>query len=271
MRVLFTSLIASSVVLIHILDNPGRVSHGLEVAKQRAVLFLNTKEVRIEGLRLVPRDEVERVLPLTRSVGWWMMNETSIKARIAENPWIKGVEMSACQGAIMPKFGCFQLTIEERKPRFLALVDDERWIIGEDGALIMPSKGTAPGLSDEAFGKLTPLYGLASRVTAPERFQAQLEVARTSIRVLEGAVGLPVESLTFEGRGDLTVDFVSLPFPVIFGAASGDPAPVIEDQGQRLKALLAQLKDRLGDIQRIDLAFSKVGVVKFRPAPPEEN
>jgi POTRA domain, FtsQ-type len=271
MRVLFTSLIASSVVLIHVLDNPGRVSNGLEAAKQRAISFLNTKEIRIDGLKLVPRDEVERVLPLSRSVGWWMMNETSIKARIAENPWIKGVQMSACKGAILPKFGCFQLSIEERDPRFLALVDDERWIIGEDGALIIPAKGSAPGLTDERFSKLIPLYGLASRVTAPERFQAQLQLAQTAIRALEVGVGLPVESITFEGRGDLSVDFSSLPFPVVFGAPSVDALPVIEDQGQRLKALLAQLKDRLNDIQRIDLAFSKVGVVKFRPPQPEEN
>lgn len=271
MRVLFTSLIASSVVLIHVLDNPGRISDGLELAKQRAISFLNTKEIRIDGLRLVPRDEVERVLPLNRSVGWWMLNETTIKARIAENPWIKSVQLSSCAGALIPKFGCFQISIEERKPRFLALVDDERWIIGEDGALIIPSKGNAPGLSDETFRALVPLYGLASRVMTPDRFQAQLQLAQTAIRVLERSVDLPVESITFEGRGDIAVDFATIPFPVIFGATAVDASPVIEDQGRRLKALLAQLKDRLPDIEKVDLAFSKVGVVKFRPAPPDEK
>ena len=271
MRVLFTSLIASSVVLIHILDNPGRISNGLEAAKQRAISFLNTKEIRIDGLKLIPRDEVERVLPLTRSVGWWMLNETSIKARIAENPWVKSVQLAACEGALLPQFGCFQLSIEERNPRFIALVDEERWIIGEDGALIIPAKGNAPGLTDDMFRALVPLYGLASRVTTPERFQAQLQLAQTAIRVLESSVELPVESITFEGRGDIAVDFANLPFPVIFGAPPVDSSPAIEDQGRRLKALLSQFKDRLPDIQRVDLAFSKVGVVKFRPPPEEEN
>lgn len=271
MRVLFTSLIASSVVLIHVLDNPGRISAGLEAAKQRAISFLNTKEIRIDGLRLVPREEVERVLPLNRSVGWWMLNETSIKARVAENPWIKSVQLRACEGAFLPKFGCFQISIEERNPRFIALVDDERWIIGADGALIIPAKGNAPGLTDEMFSALVPLYGLSSRVTTPDRFQAQLQLAQTAIRVLESSVGLPVESINFEGRGDIAVDFVNLPFPVVFGASAVDSSPVIEEQGRRLKALLSQLKDRLPEIQKVDLAFSKVGVVKFRPPPPEEN
>jgi len=273
MRVLFTSLIASSVVLIHVLDNPGRISNGLELAKKRAVALLNTKEVHVKGLHLVSQGEVERVLPLNRSVGWWLFNETSIKARVAENPWVRGVSMSSCKGEILPKFGCFNLVVEERKPRFIALVDDERWIIGEDGALIVPAKGNSPGLTDETLRALVPLYGLASRVASPERSQAQLELAQEAIRVLEPSVGLPVESITFEGKGDISVEFAKLHFPVVFGASSSssDSALVIEDQGRRLKALLDQLRDRIPEIERVDLAFSKVGVVKFKSPPPAQN
>lgn len=269
MRVLFTSLIASSVLLIHVLDNPGRISNGLEVAKQRAISFLNTKEIHIRGLMVIPRDEVERILPLNQPVGWWLLNETSIKARVAENPWVKSVELSACKGTFLPKFNCFEISIEERQPRFIALVDEERWIIGENGALIIPAKGHAPGLTDDIFRTLVPLYGLASRLTTPERFQAQLLLAQAAIQALERSVEVPVDSITFEGRGDIVVDFVNLPFPVVFGAPTVDSSPLIEDQGRRLRALLLQLKDRLPEIQRVDLAFSKVGVVKFRPALKE--
>jgi hypothetical protein len=271
MRALFTSLIASSVVLIHVLDNPGRLSNGLESAKQRAIAFLNTKEIRIDGLHAISRVEIERSLPLTRSVGWWMLNETSIKARVAENPWVKSVELVPCQGSWVPQFGCFTLTIEERKPRFIALVDEERWIIGSDGALITPAKGDAPGMSDEMLRSLVPLYGLASRVSSPDKSQAQLQMAQKAITVLERSVALPVESISFEGKGDISVDFDRLPFPVVFGSSSSESAAVIEDQGRRLKALLVQLKDKLPEIQRVDLAFSKVGVVKFKAPPVGEN
>lgn len=270
MRTLFTSLIASSVVLIHVLDNPGRISQGLHDAKQRAILFLNTKDIRIEGLHVVSRAEIERGLPLNKSVGWWMLNETSIKARIAENPWIKSVEMQSCEGGVLPKFGCFTLTIEERKPRFMALVDEERWIIGADGALIIPANGNAPGMTDETLRALVPLYGLASRVATPERSKAQLDLAQMAIKGLERSVEIPVESISFEGKGDISVDFVRLPFPVVFGSSSDSPA-VIEDQGRRLKALLVQLKDRLHEIDKVDLAFSKVGIVKFKAPAAEEK
>jgi hypothetical protein len=116
---------------------------------------------------------------------------------------------------------------------------------------------------------LVPLYGLASRVATPERSQAQLELAQRAITALERSVELPVESISFEGKGDISVDFDRLPFPVVFGSSSSDSVAVIEDQGRRLKALLVQLKDRLPEVQKVDLAFSKVGVVKFK-APAAE-
>ena len=268
MRVLFTSLIASSVVLIHVLDNPGRISSGLGNIKQEAIRILNTKEVRIQGLKVVSRTEIERSLPLSKSVGWWMINETSIKARVAENPWVSGVEVESCPGTILPKYGCFVVTVQERRPRFLAVVDNERWIIGEDGALIVPASSPDMRLPEESLRGLVPLSGLASRVSAPERSRAQLTLAQGAISVLERSVQRSVRSISFEGKGDMSVAFDRVPFPVVFSASS-DSLAVIEDQGLRMRALLVQLKDRLGDIDKVDLAFSKVGVVKFKTPTPE--
>jgi hypothetical protein len=268
MRVLFTSLIASSVVLIHVLDNPGRISSGLGNIKQEIIRVLNTKEVRIQGLKVLSRTEIERSLPLSKSVGWWMVNETSIKARVAENPWVSGVEVESCAGALLPKYGCFVVTVQERGPRFLAVVDNERWIIGEDGALIVPASSPDMRLPEESLKGLVPLSGLASRVSAPERSRAQLSLAQGAISVLERSVQRSVRSISFEGKGDMSVAFERVPFPVVFSASS-DSVAVIEDQGLRLKALLSQLKDRLGEIDKVDLAFSKVGVVKFRTPAPE--
>jgi hypothetical protein len=108
-------------------------------------------------------------------------------------------------------------------------------------------------------------------VATPDKSQAQLDLAQRAITALERSVELPVESISFEGKGDISVDFDKLPFPVVFGSSSSDSSAVIEDQGRRLKALLAQLKDRIPEIEKVDLAFSKVGIVKFKAPPPEEK
>jgi POTRA domain, FtsQ-type len=263
MRVLFTSLIAATVALIHVLDSPGLVSGSLAAARERTTQIINTKEVRITGLQRLRRSDIERSLPLQRSVGWWMMNSTNIIARVAENPWVSKAEIESCPGGFLPKFGCFVVAVRERSARFIASVDSERWVIGDDGALIVPASSSALPLSDEEMRHLIPLNGLVSRVQNPERSHAQLTLAQGAITVLERAVERSVTSVTFEGRGDLTVTFDRVPFPVTFGAPS-DSMVVLEDQGRRFRALATQLRDRLGEIERVDLAFSKVGVVKFR-------
>lgn len=266
MRALFTTLVTTSVALIHVLDDPGRFTSVVRGAEEQISALLNTKEVHIEGIKLLNDEAVRRVLPMSKSVGWWMANQTAISARIAENPWVKSADVGSCRGGLIPKFGCFSVTVQERSPRFLALVDDERWIIGDDGSLIIPATGNAPGMTDETLRALVPLYGLASRAATPAKFQAQLNLARDAITSLERAVELPIDSISFEGKGDISVSFKRLEFPVVFGASAGATA-VLEDQGRRLKALLLQIKDRLPEVDKIDLAFSRVGIVKFKPPP----
>jgi hypothetical protein len=264
MRVLFTSLITSSVVLIHVLDNPSRFYDGWGNIKQEAMRFLNAKEVRIEGLSIISRTEVERSLPLRKSPAWWLLNETSITAKLAENPWVREADVQSCKGSLLPKFGCFVVTVEERKPRFVATVDSERWIIGEDGAFIMPATSESlQEIPQAVLSEMVPIRGLASKLTAPERVTAQLAIANSTIEILEKTVQLPIRGVAFEGKSDVIVNFERVPFPVTFTATS-DSSAAVEDQGRRFKALLIQLKDRLGEVEKVDLAFAKVGVVKFK-------
>ena len=60
------------------------------------------------------------------------------------------------------------------------------------------------------------------------------------------------------------------PFPVVFAGASDSPLPLSE-QAERLATLLGKLKDRFGEVARVDLAFARVGVVKFRADEPAQR
>jgi hypothetical protein len=57
--------------------------------------------------------------------------------------------------------------------------------------------------------------------------------------------------------------FQGVPFPVVFGAGPDSKVPLAE-QGQRCGQLLKRVQDRFGDIVKVDLAFDRVGVIKFR-------
>jgi hypothetical protein len=267
MRLLYTSLIAISVGVLQYIDNPAIFHRAWAAVTTAGSETVSQKEVRIEGLKVLPRAEVERVLPYDRSVLWWYVNGTDIQSKVAESPWIDEATVESCPGGALRSWGCFVLAVKERTPRFLGLVDNERWIIDSEGAFIMPSGGPLFGLSPEAVSHLVVVEGLASRASSPDTVRSQLALASGSIGTLEREVGRSVGSLRFESRGDFSVVFDGLPFPVVF-AGSPDASISLKEQGARLAALLTKLQNRLGDVAKIDLAFSRVGIVKFRAEEP---
>ncbi len=263
MRFLYTSLIAVSVCILQYIDNPAFFHRAFAAISTKGSDTMQQKEVRIEGLKVLPRSEIERVLPYDKSVLWWHINGTDIQSRVEESPWIDEAALESCPGGALRHWGCFVLSVQERTPKFIGLVDNERWIIGSDGAFIMPSGGPLFGLSPEAGAQLVVVEGLASRSSSPDLVRSQLAIAAGSISLLERTVGRSARSLRFEEKGDFSVMFEGLPFPVIFAGASDAPVPLAE-QGERLVGLLAKLKDRYQEVAKIDLAFARVGVVKFR-------
>lgn len=231
---------------------------------------MQQKDIRIEGLKVLPRAEVERVLPYDKSVLWWHINGTDIQSKVEENPWIDEASLESCPGGALRDWGCFVLSVKERSAKFIGLVDDERWIIDSNGAFIMPSGGPLYGLSPELAGKLVVVEGLASRSSSPDVVKNQLALASGSIATLEKVVGRGARSLRFEDRGDFSVMFEGLPFPVVFAGASDSPLPLSE-QAERLVTLLGKLKDRFSEVAKVDLAFARVGVVKFRADEPAQR
>jgi len=262
MRLLFTALLTVVFVTLEYLDNPRLFAAGGAVAGTTWSKLVHHKDVRIEGLEWLSRTEVERLLPLDRSVAWWMVNAPLIRARLTENPWIGSATVERCNQSLFAEWGCFIVSVRERAPHFLATVDDDVWVISADGAFIHPASQALRNGADARYRTLVTIEGLASRQSSPDLLQAQVAFLTAAIKVLEPAVGRSVIGVTFEGRDDVAVLFDQVPFPVVFAWTPDAPVPLPE-QGARCAKLLAQLADRFPDVQRIDLAFSRVGVVKF--------
>jgi len=262
MRVLFTLLISASVITLHAFDNPSRAKKLLELCSNRTLALWRDKEIRIEGLSVLSRAEVERALPLSESVVWWKMHSTDIQSRLEQNPWVQSVSIAECEGSRVSSWGCFVLSIKERTPTYRATVDNVQWIIDRGGSFIAPVGD--PAAKGYARNLIT-VQGLASRSTSPDIVRAQLAAASHLLGILEREVRRPIQALEFLDQGDFSVRFGGLSFPVVFGAGEDAKVP-LSDQGQRCAQVLLRLQDRFGEIEKIDLAFDRVGVVKLRPA-----
>lgn len=266
MRLLFTALVTSTVLLLHGLDNPDLVRRGVTGIETWGHSVLQDKDIRIEGLRALSRTEVERVLPLDRSVFWWMANTPVVQARVADNPWIGDVSVERCGDGWFSEWGCFVVSVTERHPKYAAMVDNEAWIIADDGTFLIPVGGTGNVTVD--LDRLVHITGLASRSASPDIVRAQLALAKNSIDALERTVSHPVRTLEFGQKGDLIIGFADLPFPIIF-TSSPDSGISLEEQAVRCSRLLAELSGRFEDVEKIDLAFERVGIVKFKPSPKQ--
>ncbi len=263
MRVLFTLLITAGVVTIHVLDDPQRFQRLWEKFSNRSEALLSDKEFRIEGLNILSRTEIERLLPTDKSVAWWHANATEVQATLEQNPWVSEASVSACPDTIASRWGCFVLSIKERMPTFSATVDNSQWVIDRDGSFMVPLGDLrARGITAD----LISVKGLASRSISPDLVRGQLSAASRLRSILEREVGRAISSLEFQGQGDFSVMFKGLSFPIVF-AAGKDAKISLSEQGVRCAELLKRLSGRLAEITKIDLAFERVGVVSFAPTP----
>ena len=264
MRFLFTLLITACVGALLYLDDPSWVTVVGRYVSAVDEGLLAGKDVRIEGLSTLSRTEIERVLPVEKSVPWWMANRRAVEARITENPRVQSAKVESCPGGWLAEWGCFVVSVTERKARYVGSVDDKVWLISDDGAFMRPIEAGEQGsLGIEG---LVRLSGLASQSNSPDVLRHQLAVVRDSAARLEGSVGRGIVRIGFEGRSDLPVWFQGFDFPVVFGVAPESGVP-LEEQAERLRALLAQLGARVSEVSRIDLAFSKVGSVTLKTGP----
>jgi len=263
MRILFTLLITAGVVTIHVMDNPQRFRALWERFSTRSEALLSDKEIRIEGLNNLSRTEIERLLPLDKSVAWWHANATELQSTMEQNPWINEASVSACPDTIASRWGCFVLSIKERIPTFSATVDNSQWVIDREGSFMVPLGDLRTrGISAD----LIAVKGLASRSISPDLVRGQLAAASRLLSILEREVGRAIASLEFQGQGDFSVLFKGLSFPIVF-AAGKDAKISLSEQGVRCAELLKRLSNRLTEITKIDLAFERVGVVSFAPTP----
>lgn len=259
MRVLITLITALSVAALLALDNPTGFRSLFQGIISRSTQVLNDRELRIDGLELLSRSEVERLLPLDRSVVWWHLNATEVQTLLSQNPWIDESKVSSCPESWSSKWGCFLVRIKERRPVFLAHLNGNPWVMDREGRTIVTQKELA---SRGFVGKLIELKG-AMNSSSPDAVRSQVSSASVVRDTIEAQVGRSVRDLEFLGQGDLGVGFDGVPFPIVF-AAGPDARVSLKEQGERCSALLKQLSARFSDVARIDLAFDRVGIVRFK-------
>ena len=216
-------------------------------------------DVVLEGNVAVSESDVTRLLPMERSILWWMFHTEDIRARLSHHPFIEAAELLS--SGVFP-WGTFVIKLKERDPAYLALLPDKKlWLVSDKGELVRLFSDSR--LSIES---LPLVKGLV-----PSRHVDERKVLRRALYVQQflahaaESLSTPVRGVTLFGNGDLRVHFERVPFPVTFGSIEANPERVSVEL-VRFQKILDTLEDKEA-VESLDLAFEQTAVIKRKKSP----
>ena len=231
--------------------------------KESAASFSNSKEINITGNLKVSKEKIIKSLPMERSVFWWLINQSKVEKEILNNTYIEGASVNIC-GYL--KWGCFNISIKERIPSYIAILGDSPWLVGKDGGFITPLSDSKVQVDANDLNNSVMIKGILEKNYSPDILKAKLNFISESMKVIEQKLNNKVQGIEVKSDSEFYIKFKNTDYIVIFNFANLKTIS-IEDQAIRLKKILAQYKGRTEEIKQIDLAFDNMGVVQRKSAP----
>ena len=254
------------------LDNPAPLDRFFVRRSEELETILYQKNVQFKNLSLVRDSELSPLLPQDKSVPWWLFNKQEVETQLLRHSLVRKATVRTCDRLAITNWGCFAIDIEERQPAFAALIEDEVWILGQDGGLLFPvshrefeqeslkkilSKHLARDMSADVRLKILQVAG-----KSPDLIHARLSYTRKALEIIEQESKLEVAMARCSKHGEIRANFEGYPFEVIFDYAENSP-DTLATEATRLAALVAEFGQRAQAIKLIDLAYNKLAVVRF--------
>lgn len=253
MRFLFTFLTTGLILSIHLLDRPDWIVWTEKQLGSQIDENLYIKELRFDGLHQLSRVDVERYLPQERSVAWWMANQESIKGSLAQNPYIAQTQISKCSDA---EWGCFLVSIEERKPRFVVAFQSAKWSVSADGTFLRKIQPHEALPAETIF-----VHGSKTFDECPDRLKSTLQASEKNLDLIEKRVKTRVASVNFLNSGDFEVGLQNTHLTARFTSEENDSSHDLEKQALRLAGILKELGPNSEKVSHIDLSYPRFAVL----------
>lgn len=263
-------LIGSTLLIVRYPSNARlALSAVTEYSSQVSDAVFYNKQILFKGNKYLSSRDLETLLPLQKGNLWWSLNSDKIIAAMKSEPLLADVSIHGCADAGYLSWGCYEIHVIEHEPSYIALSGDRAWLVSGNGGFIAPLvKSTeSPSL---AITKLTSqaseavkIRGLFDAHYSPEVIEAKLKVVSLTIEQINQEVGLKVDQVNILQGGELEMIFKGQNFLTVIEFGEGE-IERIRDQARRLNKVLLDNKERLNEIERVDLGFNKMAVLRFR-------
>lgn len=255
--IVLTSLVVAGVSYLHISGRSAPYEAALAARVHRLAF---SRELRFSGLEIVTEADLAPLLPSERSNLWWWWRRDTVAERLQHEKLIERARVEPCA---LPRWGCFEISLVERRPDFVTQIGDKAWLVDGDGEFM----GRAPLTALDPAAPANPaapviVRGIDLSGDSPATARARLDIVQKAIDVIEEGSGERVRAATVIGARDLEVRFLGKSFTATFGLPDGDTVRLV-DEVSRFARLHAELGPRERLVKSIDLAFDRVAVVKF--------
>jgi len=217
------------------------------------------RQISFNGLVLVEESQLWELLPEDSSSIWWRLYPQSIARLVHQHPYVESAEVSPCHWHAL---SCFNISIQERQTTLLARIGGVLWMVGADGGFVRPV------LNQEEHAGLPVVEGAFLESASPELTRARLRYAQRVVPFLEEELGHRTRGLELRENGELVVRFVSLAPEFVFASEEGS-FERLGKEVRRLRLLLRELGDSLDRVERVDMAFRRLAVVKLKAQDDE--
>ena len=225
------------------------------------------KQIDYSGIHLLVESELAPLIPREKSVWWWLFNPESIEAAVSRSPFISEVSVEPCSSFLFDSWGCFSISVVERVPSFIAEIEGDYWVVGQDGGFIAPAPKKISidqylSSLESKFGKLRVVRGLSAVRSSPDLVQARFTYARQAMDLIEQVSTHALEWGELRPNGEFAAKLSNWNLIANFDY-DPDRADGLRQESERLKVLLEQFEGREHRIREIDLAFQKSAIVKL--------
>lgn len=248
---LITIITVAVVIIIHAVDNPTWLQSTKKNIFSLVSKDILMKDIRIDGLESLSRIDIERFLPLERSAPWWEANTEVIVAQLKQHPIVGEAKVERCNQA---SWGCFVVSITERRASFAVSVGESLWAVSDDGAFLREiSKESAKTIG------LVFVSDNRSERQSPDRLRSVVKMLAPAVAAVERYTKLDPKSISVSRDGELRVSFNEPDLTAVF---SSPTHAKVTREAKRLKKILGQLgSEKVLAVKNIDLAYDGMAVI----------
>lgn len=211
------------------------------------------------GNRFTSNEEIFSKFEKRTDVFYWYLNKDKIEKQIESLSYVKTARIFPSS---LKEFNKLNIAIREEEPFYLIkLQDNQIQVVSNEGKMLsyLASKELLDNNRD-FFNSLPVVLGVDEGLDSSQTMNSRLVYIAKFINLVKTKISQTIVSMIFLSSGEVKIKFYDIDPLVVLDLSKSDAW--VETQLKRFNAIKAKLGGTINQMSQIDLAYSKVGVLK---------